>query len=63
MEMSQMRNYFDQNFKTKFSKQTMSKQIGFQWVIEEMEKEFQYPEKDIETFNEFFLHQHTIAYI
>ena len=34
-----MKNYFNQNFKTKFSTQTMSKQKGYQWVIEEMENE------------------------
>ena len=49
-----MRNYFDQKFKTKFSKQTMSKQNGFQWVVEEMETEFEYPEDDSKTVNEFF---------
>ena len=49
-----MRNYFDQKFKTKFSKQTMSKQSGYQWVIKEMEEEFKYPEKDSRTFDEFF---------
>ena len=49
-----MRNYFDQKFSTRFSKQTMAKQKGFQWVIEEMENEFKYPEEDINSFNEFF---------
>lgn len=49
-----MRNYFDQKFSTRFSKQTMAKQKGFQWVVEEMENEFKYPEEDINSFNEFF---------
>ena len=49
-----MRKYFDQKFKTKFSKQIMSKEDGFQWVIKEMEEEFEYPEEDIKTFDEFF---------
>lgn len=49
-----MRKYFDQDFKTKFSKQTMASELGFQWVIEEMENEFEYPENDINTFNSFF---------
>lgn len=49
-----MRNYFDQKFKTKFSKQTMAKQSDYQWVIKEMEEEFEYPEKDIQTFDNFF---------
>ena len=49
-----MRNYFDQKFKTRFSKQTIAKVKDFQWVIEEMEKEFEYPEKDIQTIDEFF---------
>lgn len=49
-----MRNYFDQKFKTKFSKQTMAKQEGFQWVIEEMESKFEYPENDVKSFDEFF---------
>lgn len=49
-----MRNYFDQKFKTKFSKQTMVKQSDYQWVIKEMEEEFEYPEKDIQTFDNFF---------
>lgn len=44
-----MRKYFDQKFKTKFSKQTMAGKEGFQWVIGEMENEFEdlvkkYPE-------------------
>jgi len=49
-----MKKYFDQEFKTKFSKQTMACQKEFQWVVEEMEKEFEYPENDIKNFNEFF---------
>lgn len=49
-----MKKYFDQKFKTKFSKQTMAKEEGFQWVVREMEEEFEYPEKDIKTFDEFF---------
>lgn len=49
-----MRNYFDQNFKTKFSTQTMSKQKGYQWVIEEMENEFEYPLNDCITFDGYF---------
>ena len=48
-----MKKYFDKEFKTKFSKQTLAKQKGFQWVIKEMEKEFEYPEKDINTFDDF----------
>lgn len=36
-----MRKYFDQKFKTKFSKQTMAGKEGFQWVIGEMENEFE----------------------
>lgn len=49
-----MRNYFDQEFRTKFSKQTMAKQNDFQWVIEEMETEFEYPKDDIKTVDNFF---------
>ncbi len=49
-----MRNYFDQKFKTKFSKQTMSGKEGFKWVIEEMENEFEYPEGDSNNLDEFF---------
>lgn len=49
-----MRRYFDQKFKTRFSKQTMSKEVDFQWVIEEMENEFEYPKSDINTFDDFF---------
>ena len=50
-----MKNYFDQRFKTQFSKQTMAEKEGFQWVIEEMENEFEYPESDCKNFDEFFL--------
>lgn len=49
-----MRNYFDQKFKTRFSKQTMAGKEGFQWVIGEMEKEFEYPKSDNNNFDEFF---------
>ena len=49
-----MRKYFDQNFKTKFSKQIMAKQTGFQWVVDEMEREFEYPICDVDNFNDFF---------
>ena len=49
-----MRKYFDQKFKTKFSKQTMAGKEGFQWVIREMENEFEYPECDSNNFDEFF---------
>ena len=49
-----MRNYFDQNYKTRFSIQTMNKQKGYQWVIEEMQNEFEYPLKDCATFDEYF---------
>lgn len=49
-----MKNYFDQKFKTKFSKQTITKVKDFQWVIEEMERDFEYPEKDIQNIDEFF---------
>jgi len=49
-----MRNYFDQKFKTKFSKQAMAKLVDYQWVIKEMEEEFEYPEEDIKTFDDFF---------
>ena len=48
-----MRKYFDQTFKTKFSEQTMNKMQEYQWVVEEMEQEFEYPEKDVQTFDEF----------
>ena len=49
-----MRNYFDQNYKTRFSIQTMNKQKGYQWVVEEMQNEFEYPLKDCATFDEYF---------
>lgn len=49
-----MKKFFDSKFKTKFSKQIMAKREGFQWVIKEMEEEFEYPEKDIKTFDDFF---------
>lgn len=49
-----MKGYFDQIFKTKFSKQTLAKIGGFQWVVDEMETEFIYPELDIKTFDDFF---------
>lgn len=49
-----MRNYFDQKFKTKFSKQTMAGKKGFQWVIREMENEFEYPEDDSSNLADFF---------
>ena len=49
-----MREYFDQMFKTKFSKQIMNNELGFQWVIEEMENEFEYPASDVITFDDFF---------
>lgn len=58
-----MKNYFDQKFKTKFSKQTITKVKDFQWVIEEMEREFEYPEKDIQNIDEFFLNWQNIIYI
>lgn len=49
-----MKGYFDQNFKTKFSKQIMSNNLGFQWVVDEMENEFEYPTSDVTTFDSFF---------
>ena len=49
-----MKNYFDQEFKTKFSKQIMKKEKGFQWMVDEMQNEFEYPNNDCQKFDDFY---------